>query len=283
MGSEAAWRTAFQYWARQGCLTLRRCSYPSIDWRPVRSLIEALTGLGRAQSQILKRLTDRSGRSFPHLGDPLRVDFGAHRWFRGQREESYSDWLAWLIGFLSPAEVLSTLGIGDKRLKRLCRGLRVAANREEVMPADTEGDAGRFDLVIRFRDALVVLVEAKLRQGQPADRRQLKKYRAWLDGPEARDKRAVFLVPEAVSEPYPGWTVRRWADVCVELRRVASRMCRQEQTLPAAMTLAFVAAVEQNVLGFEALRPRTAPSPEPTLMNPRMIKHLEAFLAGVKR
>jgi len=58
-------------------------------------------------------------------------------------------------------------------------------------------------------------------------------------------------------------------------------MCRNGQILPAAMTLAFVGAVEQNILGLEAFRPRRSPALEPALLDPGIIKHLEAFLAGV--
>ena len=42
--------------------------------------------------------------------------------------------------------------------------------------------------------------------------------------------------------------MRKWEDVCVELRQVVSR--KTVGQIPSAMILAFVGAIEQNVLKF---------------------------------
>ena len=66
-----------------------------------------------AARQILGALLKRSSaNTFPGLGDPLDIDFGAHRWLRSTREKSYSDWLARIINRQAKAErILPLFGI----------------------------------------------------------------------------------------------------------------------------------------------------------------------------
>lgn len=61
-----------------------------------------------------KSLLEESYRRRCPLGESLLLDFGAHRWLRGDREEIYSDWLALIIDGLmmrNPEVVLSLFGI----------------------------------------------------------------------------------------------------------------------------------------------------------------------------
>jgi hypothetical protein len=127
------------------------------------------------------------------------------------------------------------------------------------------------------------LVEAKLREGRKSDRPQLDKYSDWLRRQEEAHKPFVFLVPEVLPELDRQVIPRRWADLCIELRLAAQRLCGQHKVLPATMVLAFVSAVEQNILGFAAARQPRGRSLEELLQNPRTIEHVKRFVAGGKR
>jgi hypothetical protein len=58
----------------------------------------------------------------------------------------------------------------------------------------------------------------------------------------------VLLIIDAEQEDYHGFKPRLWADVCTELRHIARRTINAGDYLFAAMILAFVAMVEQNLL-----------------------------------
>ena len=46
------------------------------------------------------------------LEDPLWTDCGLHRWLHGSREETYSDWLAWILqGFENAAQVFEVFDL----------------------------------------------------------------------------------------------------------------------------------------------------------------------------
>ena len=45
------------------------------------------------------------------LSDPLRLNLGEHRWLSKDRENSYSDWLAWILQGMSVTEILLLLGV----------------------------------------------------------------------------------------------------------------------------------------------------------------------------
>jgi len=54
---------------------------------------------------------------YPGVGDPLseELKLGSHRWLAGNREESYSDWLAWIVERQGdPSRVLPLFGIEDR-------------------------------------------------------------------------------------------------------------------------------------------------------------------------
>jgi hypothetical protein len=70
---------------------------PAITWAPLQRMVHAATASMRAEGNRLRHLLDRSTQYLAPLGEPLLVDFGAHRWLKPQREEAYSDWLAWIL------------------------------------------------------------------------------------------------------------------------------------------------------------------------------------------
>src|SRR5438132_1432009 len=65
------------------------------EWSSVDVLIKAMTSRLGVQCSRLQELLHASERQLTPLGDPLTVDLGLHRWLAADREEAYSDCLAW--------------------------------------------------------------------------------------------------------------------------------------------------------------------------------------------
>ena len=210
------------------------------------------------QPHILGDLLKRSSaNTFLGLGDPLEVDFGAHRWLRGAREESYSDWLAWIIDRQAKAErILPLFGIEAG----LSAGENCFADREFCTPQ------GRLDLVINCGGRAVLVVEIKT-SSEP-DGEQLKRYFAWLE--QRRDSLGLVLLATDLPEDLEpsGWSFCPWREVSAGLRRWASIWLGEGRLMDAAMTLAFCGAVEQNLLGFRS----------DGLTAPAMAEYLEQWL-----
>jgi hypothetical protein len=116
-------------------------------------MVAALDRDAERAMRELNGLLAVSGELFPGPGDPLNsdLDLTAHRWLRGDREESYSDWLALILGqqadFRKILNMFSpeTIGSGGHRL----------ITREDCIPE------GRTDILIRHETIGTLLVEVK--------------------------------------------------------------------------------------------------------------------------
>ena len=97
-------------WAAWG----RRCTpseRPLPGWSAVMVLIDAARPCLLEDSKWLRDLAEQS-RDQWRFPDPLLCDLGMHRWL--EKENSYSDWLAWVLERLHDAKaVLKVLGIPD--------------------------------------------------------------------------------------------------------------------------------------------------------------------------
>lgn len=112
---------------------------PKVDsdhtWVPVRAMIDAAKLQARELGSQLEALLDKSDDALRPLCDPLRAEIGVHRRSRGEREESYSDWLEWTLAHIDKAEeVLRVLGIVDEAFVELLRDVPFQVSREEVIP-----------------------------------------------------------------------------------------------------------------------------------------------------
>jgi hypothetical protein len=194
-----------------------------------------------AATQILGALLKRSSAdAFPGLGDPLEINFRAHRWLKGTREESYSDWLAWIIDRQAKAErILPLFGIEAGVLA----GKTCSADREFCTPR------GRLDLVINCGERALAI---EIKTSSELDEGQLKRYLAWLK--QRRDPLGLVLLAIDLPERFEpdDWSFCSWRDVSVRLRGWASIWIRERRLMDAAMALAFCGAVEQNLLGFRS-------------------------------
>jgi hypothetical protein len=203
-------------------------------------MISAAERDAAAAHKVLDRLLITSGNSFPRLGDPLdrNLDFGAHRWLRGSREEAYSDWLKWILErHADPRQVLKLFG-----LKATLAPPGRCTVRREVSTQN-----GRPDLVLHFGGATLVV---EVKTASKVDHDQLSRFDAWLE----KARHSLGLVLLAIDEPQnlatAKWTFCSWETVSMDLRTWAAAWLDGGRMIEAALTLAFCGAVEQNLLGF---------------------------------
>src|SRR5438477_11146537 len=87
-------------WALLGRLRLETRPKLASDWNAVHALVRvAKPYLISAASRLRDALAASRCRLAP-LQDPFDVDLGVHRWLADDREESYSDWLQWVVEHL---------------------------------------------------------------------------------------------------------------------------------------------------------------------------------------
>ncbi len=139
------------------------------------AFIEAL----RTWEQLTQRLQTNvedaiaaSNEELSPLSDPLKLNLGEHRWLSDDREESYSDWLVWILQGMSGAdEILTLFGVGDDCARReLGKG---SVRRE--LPSEW----GRTDVVVRFGDRGLFIIEVKIGPTGKDFPDQLKRYEEW--------------------------------------------------------------------------------------------------------
>ena len=226
--------------------------------------------MSKAESGHLLELYRKSKEHLYPLSDPLDARFPLHRQLSSSREEVYSDWLQWVLVQVQAVDVRligRILGSPDpERLANSQEPIRV--EREVVVEHGYIGQTGRLDLVLKQGPRLLAVIEVKTRAYEDSDLKKQEGYREAFNSPETE---LIFLAVETPhSDPF-GFRYLSWADVCVTLRAIAPRLLlEQERVLGTALILAFVGAVEQNLLGFVS----TETTPLPTGKVPRMVDHL---------
>lgn len=225
------------------------------SWDPCKLLVDAAYGFWMGKGRAIEGLLAKS-REALGFEDPLTLRFDLHRWLAADREEAYSDWLAWIVNELQAGERVGQLLFGNRVPVEIwnCHE-RCIADRETRVPEGQQGHEGRTDCVIRFGNAAVILIEAKLTDIRSADLGALSGYKNWLDGEPYDFKKALLLVTDASGEKdRDGFDVIEWRDVCFNLRRILPGLIRQASLITAALSAAFVGAVEMNLLGLPPLR-----------------------------
>jgi hypothetical protein len=223
------------------------------SWLPVEAILKAARNQSFKAQGYLEDLLNRSDALFDPLCDPLHTDLGLHRWLRKDREEAYSDWLAWIIQQISePEDVLKLLCIDDPPLLNRCYRSPVKVKRELVI------ENGRLDIVISIDDPqMILLIEVKLTSADEAETDKNKGYSEWLtkQSPEGC-KRAMLLIVDAEEGELHGFVPIRWAELCIRLRRMVccSDLRNRLSVVKRAMFVAFIGAVETNLLHLSAPR-----------------------------
>jgi hypothetical protein len=207
---------------------------------PLRRMVRAAEKDAASAAERLGGLIERSGRLlFPDVGDPLSANLviGSHRWLAGEREETYSDWLAWILERQDdPALVLPLFGVEEQS------GLteRWTVEREVFTPY------GRLDLLLRHPQAGILCVEVKTESSPGED--QLERYLKWLDG-QRSSLGLTLLAIDPPDKPLPGsCRFSSWKRMAQTLRAWAREWRSADRLYDAVMTLAFCGAVERNLL-----------------------------------
>jgi hypothetical protein len=252
-------------------------------WAPVNRLIEAAKARLQAEEERLRDLLKMSGNKLHPLVDPLSVDLGTHRWLAEDREEAYSDWLAWIVEQIhKPDEILRIFGQSPPHGSEAWTSAGLEVTREEFIPADG-GQAGRLDIVLRVPGKAIIVIEVKRGTADDAQTDKQAGYGRWLEQQPEPQQYRLLLVTGADQESYCGFAVVKWAQVCLELRRVAARLSGESRLMVAAMILAFVGGVEQNLLGFSVPRSLGAVASggeRHVLVDTRVVEHLSKWVNG---
>ena len=192
------------------------------------------------------------------LPDPLKVDLGLHKWLATAREESYSDWLAWVLEEVAASSLLLNLfSFNYPELAIELQGCSHRIEREQWIRVDKE--VFRLDIFVRFirdlhRDEASFVIEIKKGSAESADTQKQQQYLHWHKNQPVRtkvDPSAFLIVTDAQETQYCVFEVLRWADVCIRLRRILPTINRTRGTVKASLVLAFISAVERNLLHLE--------------------------------
>ncbi|MGB8065297.1 MAG: PD-(D/E)XK nuclease family protein [Candidatus Sulfotelmatobacter sp.] len=204
------------------------------------------------------------------------ADVGLNRWLTEEREEAYSDWLEWILGQLQQlpgkaANILAVLGIADSEIVAGCESGEFKIKREYYL------QWGRLDLLLTIEDFLMVVIEVKKYSAEASDTAKQRGYYEWLRKQHSRHLKALLLVPDAAELEYENFSRLLWDDVCIRLRRLLPEIQEGLGPVKAAMFVAFISAVETNLLNLVA--PEHADSVE-RISYARTIKHIEKYLRG---
>lgn len=243
-------------------------------WAPARRMATAAGAWFEAQADRVTTLLGTSNKLLEPLGDPLLTDFGGHRWLAGDREEAYSDWLQWILRQIqTPRALFRVIQVDEPSDLQNWPCGPPDVGREQTVPKGHEGRKGRLDLVVRSDGRALFVLELKTTDADAADTGKHSGYQEWLEAQPERHKDAILIATDAEADDYGGFRFLSWADLCLALRRLARRDCAEGRLIVAAMTLAFVGAVEQNLLAFHA--PGTGGR---GVLNPRLPSHLTQWI-----
>jgi hypothetical protein len=258
-------------------------AFRSGQWAIVSAFVGNCRKVSQSEAAHLYRIYEASKRRLFPLSDPLDVRFHLHRQLSASREEVYSDWLQWVLTQIAgfDAQLIGQI-LGSSRWRRFVNPHdALAVNREVPVAHGHEGQTGRMDLVISRGDLWLAVIEVKTRSYSNADMAKHKGYGASIPGSSLSAER-IFISVDPPGVDSGDFRFLSWSDICVAIRRTAPALLTAGDALTTAMILAFVGAVEQNLLGF-----RSPDVPEMSIVRvPRMVEHLtratreEVGLAG---
>ncbi len=222
----------------------RSAERKSPSWDSARLLVRSAKVLDDYALKHLQEALDSSSAELAPLGEPLTLNLGKHRWLSADREESYSDWLAWILqGMSGAAEILQLFALSDEVTGELL-GPAGTVRRE------VRHQHGRTDIEMPIGTQGFLLIEVKVRNTGSELPSQLERYAQELEDQNVERPLLVLLGIEA---PEPsldlfGFTFTSWEKLCQRLRQYANRV-KNSELLRAGAILIFCGAVEQNLLG----------------------------------
>ena len=136
-------------WASLG-RQLRSANQKAVpSWLSVQKLIDATQPILQENRNEARRLLEASNHIFAPLKDPFETSLGLHRWLSGEREEAYSDWLAWIIEELATPESIIQLLCGERAAELVSKCTSpLSVHRETVF--ETAESVRRTDIEICF-------------------------------------------------------------------------------------------------------------------------------------
>lgn len=214
------------------------------SWKPALQLILAADSMDKYAQEHLAASLAESNQALLPLGDPLLLNLGKHRWLSTGREESYSDWLAWILQGMASEDVLHCFGYHDEAQIR-AMGAVEEVGREHVI------EGGRTDIEVRFGEHGLLLIEVKVQAPGNGLYSQLQKYSTWAKLQPATNKIMVLLGPEEPILDITPFKFIPWRELGSRLRNYANQI-KGSDLLAGAAILIFCGAVEQNVIGISA-------------------------------
>ena len=220
----------------------------SEDWKP---LVEHYERFARAREKPLDGLMRESDKSLgPRFKGPLRFELMMQDVLLNAREEAYSAALGWSLGQLPFGRVVDVPGMNLK-----LPGSRWKTSEdweydpEAGVPEGHEGQSGRVDMEIRFKEKLVALIEIKTRGYTDFDTRKHIGY-AKSGRERNEDVELIFIAVEDLEIDRHAFSFLSWCDITAGLRKNARHVVDNRNYAVAATHLGFIGAVEQNLLGF---------------------------------
>jgi hypothetical protein len=167
-----------------------RSAVPHID--AIAAIASAGLRLANERYSALQTLVEDWNKRFAPIRDPLMLDFGLNRWLSSEREEAYSDWIAWILQEVGRkhAEWL-LLGVESSPREDHCK-----TDREVWVPEGHNGQAGRLDCVVFFNDTVIVM-ELKTGDARTSDTAKHEGYAKWLNTRHEQRKVALLIAKDA--------------------------------------------------------------------------------------
>lgn len=205
-----------------------------------------------------------------NLSEPFLLDFSSNKWFAGGREEGYSNWLAWLLQQLEPAELLKLLEIIIPN--PVTETPRIF--REYFVEKGHVGQTGRIDILIHFKENdFLINIEVKVTNAENAD---LIKNIGYDDSLRNRFSNVSpgniynrLLIIQSEKNKYDGYEIITWESISLGLRRIA--IYKQGNQLVRSLCLCFAGAIEQNLLGYSKYQN----------INPDLIPYLKVITESI--
>jgi hypothetical protein len=224
---------------------------PSQQWKRFTAKYKTFSNV---QRKSLDRLMLQSDALLgPKFRDPLHCNLMMKDVLSEAREESYSAALGWSLGQLSIGQVLDVLGTRDLKFRgnRWQQSMKWLCDTEIGVPEGHEGQGGRVDMSITFQNDLVAAIEIKTKEYTEHDTAKHRGYSKWVESQASRvQAQMIFIAVRDLEIELHGFRFMNWSDIPAGLRKYAPHVIKNSEYSIAATYLAFIGAVEQNLLDF---------------------------------
>ena len=221
-------------------------------------LVTAFKAFAEHKRAKLDDLFSESDRYLYPFEDPLRTDMMLPAFLAGEREELYSDMLAWIFKLLHAREVFDILGIARIHLTE---NDPVEFKREHCIKVREM--SGRFDLLVSQAGKWLIVLEVKTKEYDDTALAKHELYNLAIEQTSSKHHCArIFIASRNTGADLRGFEFLSWADLCVRLRSALPSVLRVKTFAhtQTALLLAFIGSIEQNLLGFNTGQLSSAPA-----------------------